>query len=139
MEPTVGDGRGHVPEPTTAGARVARVWEYLRELIQLRLGQAQGDVRSAARRMVMGVVFGAAAVVLLLLTLPLLVAALILGLATVMPAWLAALVILGVLLAVVAALLIMTRARLRRPGISVVQDLRADWEAIRQRVGEGRR
>jgi hypothetical protein len=88
--------------------------------------------------MVMGLVFGASAVVLLLLTLPLLVTVLILTLATVMPAWLAVLVVLAVLLAVVGGLLIMARARLRWPGISVVQDLRADWEAIRQKVGEGR-
>jgi len=138
MEPTAGDGRRHVQEPTTVGVRMARLWEYLRALLQLRLGQAQGDVRSTARRMVMGLVFGASAVVLLLLTLPLLVTVLILTLATVMPAWLAVLVVLAVLLAVVGGLLIMARARLRWPGISVVQDLRADWEAIRQKVGEGR-
>jgi hypothetical protein len=138
MEPGLGDGRRHAEEPSTVGGRVARLWDYLLALLRLRLRQAQGDARSAARRMVMGIVFGAAAVILLLLMIPLLVTVLILALATVMPAWLAAAVVLAVLLAVVAGLLVMARARLRWPGISLVQDLRADWEAIRQKVGEGR-
>jgi hypothetical protein len=138
MEPSVEDGRRHVEETPTVGVRAARLWEYFLALLRLRLRQAEGDARSTARRMVMGVIFGAAAVVLLLLTLPLAATTLILALATVMPAWLAALIVLAVLLAVVAGLLITARSRLRWPGISLVQDLRADWEAIRQKVGEGR-
>lgn len=128
----VGDGQ------MSAGARVARLWEHLVALLQLRLRQAQGDAKAAARSLVMGVVFGLVAAVLLLLTLPLVVTAVILALATVMPAWLAALVVLIVLLLVVAGLLIMARARLRWPGVSLIRDLRADWQAIREKVGEGR-
>src|SRR3990170_4095500 len=101
MEPSVGDGQ------MNAGARVARLWEHLVALLQMRLRQAQGDARSAARNLLMGIVFA-------LVALPLLVTTAILALAAVMPAWLAALVVLAVLLLVAAGLLIMARARLRR-------------------------
>ncbi len=129
---SMGDGQ------MNAGARVARLWEYISALLQLRLRQAQGDAKAAARRAVMGVVFGLVAVVLLLLTLPLLVTTAILALATVLPPWLAALVVLAVLLLVAAGLLLMARARLRWRGVSLIQDLRADWQAIRQKLEEAR-
>ena len=132
MEPSVGDGQ------MNAGARAARLWEHLVALLQLRLRQTQGDAKAAARNLVMGIVFALVALVLVLLTLPLAVTTVILALATVMPAWLAALVVLAVLLLVVVGLLIMARARLRWRGLSLIQDLRADWQAIRQKVGEGR-
>ena len=132
MEPIVGDGQ------MNAGARVARLWEHLVALLQVRLRQARGDAKVVGRNLVMGIVFALVALVLVLLTLPLLVTAAILALATVMPAWLAALVVLAVLLLVVVGLLIMARARLRWRGLSLIQDLRADWQAIRQKVGEGR-
>jgi protein-S-isoprenylcysteine O-methyltransferase Ste14 len=138
MGPSTGDGQGQQSERVTAGTRVARAWEYAVSLLQLRLRQAQGDARAAARRLLMGVVFGVIALVLFLLALPLLVTVLILALATVVPSWLAALIVLAVMLAVVAGLLVMARLRFRWQGISLVDDLRTDWEALRQKVGEGR-
>jgi len=74
MEPIVGDGQ------MNAGARVARLWEHLVALLQVRLRQAQGDAKAAARDLVMGIVFALVALVLVLLTLPLLVTAAILAL-----------------------------------------------------------
>jgi cytochrome c biogenesis protein CcdA len=104
----------------------------------LRLRQGQGDARAAARNALMGIMFGAIAFVLFLLALPLIVTVVILALATVMPPWLAVLIVLVVMLAVVAGLLFLARLRFRWQGISIVQDLRADWEAVRQKVGQGR-
>jgi hypothetical protein len=138
MEPSTGDGQRQQDEPVTAATRAARVWAYALSLLQLRFRQAQGDARAAARTLLMGVVFGAIALVLFLLALPLLVTVLILALATVVPAWLAALIVLVAMLAVVAGLLVLARVRFRWRGISLVQDLRADWEAVRQKVGQGR-
>lgn len=132
MDPTAGDGQ------LNAGARLGRLWEHLAALLVLRLRQAQGDARAAARRITMGIIFGMVAVVLLLLALPLVVTTAILALAIVMPAWLAALVVVGLMLLIVAVLLLLARARLRWAGMSVIQDLRADWQAIRRRVGEER-
>ena len=138
MDPTVGDGQGQKDEQATAGTRVARAWEYAVSLVQLRLRQVQGDARAAARNALMGIIFGAIAFVLFLLALPLIVTVVILALATVMPPWLAVLIVLVVMLAVVAGLLFLARLRFRWQGISIVQDLRADWEAVRQKVGQGR-
>jgi hypothetical protein len=138
MDPTVGEGRMSGAEPVNAGARVARLWDHLVALLRLRLRQAQGDASSAARRLMMGAIVALVALVLFLLTLPLLVTAVILALATVMPGWLAALVVLVLLLAVVAGLLVMARARLRWRGVSLLEDLRADWEAVRRKVREER-
>ena len=132
MEPMTGDGQ------MNAGARAGRLWGDLMALLQLRLRQAQGDAKAAARRLVIGVVFGLLALVLLLMTLPLVVTTVILALATAMPAWLAALVVVVVLLLAAAGLLLMARARLRWPGVSLIRYLRADWQAIRQRLGEER-
>jgi hypothetical protein len=138
MDPTVGDGQRQQDAQVTAATRVARAWEYAVSLVGLRLRQAQGDVRAAGRSVLMGVMFGVIAFVLFLLALPLIVTAVILALATVVPPWLAVLIVLLVMLALVAGLLLMARLRLRWQGISIVQDLRADWEAVRQKVGQGR-
>jgi protein-S-isoprenylcysteine O-methyltransferase Ste14 len=138
MDPTVGDGQRQQDAQVTAATRVARAWEYAVSLVGLRLRQAQGDVRAAERSVLMGVMFGVIAFVLFLLALPLIVTAVILALATVVPPWLAVLIVLLVMLALVAGLLLMARLRLRWQGISIVQDLRADWEAVRQKVGQGR-
>lgn len=138
MEATPGEGQRQDDQAMRVGARVAQVWDAVIALLQLRLRQAQGDTRAAVRSLLIGVVLGAVALVLSLLALPLLVTFLLLLLATVLPAWLAALIVLLAMLAVVAALLLIARLRLRWRGIGLLQDLRADWEAIRQKVGSSR-
>ena len=135
MDPSAGEEPMPADEPVRIVARLSRVWEHLVALLLLRARQARGDAGTAARNFAMGVVFGLAAVVLFLLALPLLVTTVILALATILPPWLAVLIVLGVLLLAVAALLIMARARLRRPRFGLLDDLRADWQAIRRRVG----
>src|SRR3989304_1109534 len=51
MEPIVGDGQ------MNAGARVARLWEHLVALLQVRLRQARGDAKVVGRNLVIGIVF----------------------------------------------------------------------------------
>jgi uncharacterized membrane protein YqjE len=138
MESGTAEGSRPQEPQATAGARVTRIWEYAVSLLQVRFRQAQGDARAAARNLLMGVVFGAIALVLFLLALPLVITVFILALATVVPTWLAALIVLAVVLVVVAGLLLMARLRFRWRGISIVSDLRADWDALRQKVGQGR-
>src|SRR3990172_9734566 len=106
MEPISGDGPAEPEEPMKTRVRVALLWEHISALLQLRLRQAQGDARTAARRLVMGVVFGVVALALSLLALPLLVATVILALSTLLPAWLAAFVVLVGILLIVAGLLL---------------------------------
>lgn len=121
-----------------AGARVSRLWEQVSALLQLRLRQARTDAKLGARSLITGLIFGLVGVGLLLVSLPLLVTVVILALATAMAPWLAALVVLGAILLVAAGLLLLARARLRWRGVSIVDDLRADWRAIREKVGESR-
>lgn len=124
--------------PASAGARVTRIIQNVIALLRLRLDDARGDSKRAVRRIMMGVVFGAAAVATLLTILPLLATTSILFLSQYMAAWIAAgIVLLGMLL-VGAVLGLLARSRLRWTGVSLPEDLKADWQAIKQSL-EARR
>ncbi len=117
--------------------RLRRLWQNIAALSRLRLVQARREANDTARSVLIGVVMALIALVIVLLAIPLLLTALILALAQVMPAWLAAAVVLAVALGIAAALLWSARQRLRRRRIRVLDDLRADWQAIRTRLEEG--
>jgi len=120
------------------GARVRRLGRNVVALGRLRLEEAWRDAAAAARRVAMGIVFGAVALLLILLAVPVLLTVLILVLALFLPAWAAAAVVLGTVVAAAAVFLVLARARLRRPGVALVEKVKADWEAIRAGV-EARR
>jgi len=124
--------------PVSAGVRVGRIVQNVAALLRLRFGDARSNVKASVRGLAMGAVFGLVAIVLVLLTLPLLIAMVILILSMYMPAWAAAGVVLVATLAVAAGLLLLARRRLRWTGPSLPRDLRADWEAIRERLEERR-
>lgn len=119
-----------------AGARTGRLVQNVMALLRLRFLQAQRDTKDAVRSLAMGVVLGLIALVVVLLAMPLLVAAVILALAQYLPAWLAAASILLTMLIAAAVLVVLARRRLRWLGPSIAADLRADWQAIRRHLEE---
>jgi hypothetical protein len=103
------------------------------ELLRLRGSLARSEVNRAARRALIGAALVLAALVLVMFTGPIGVVILILLLSTVMPAWAAAGVMLGVSLLVAAILLLIAR-RLLNIRLRFVADLTDDWRTIKNRV-----
>jgi NhaP-type Na+/H+ or K+/H+ antiporter len=122
----------------SAGARVARIVQNVIALLRLRLDNARQDTKRSVRRLLMGAVFAAAAVATALTVLPLLATTTILFLAQYMAAWMAAGVVLVTMLGAGAILALLARSRLRWTGVSLPEDLKADWQAIRQQLEERR-
>lgn len=115
-------------------ARAGRLAQNVAALLRARVLQARAETRSTVRRLLTGVLLGVIALVLALLAIPLLLATLILALAQILPAWLAAAVILVTMLVASAALVVLARRRLRWTGPRLAADLREDWQAIRRRL-----
>lgn len=122
----------------SAGARVARIAQSVIALLRLRLDDARQDTKRAVRRMLMGAVLAAAALATALTVMPLLATTTILFLAQYMAAWMAAGVVLLTMLVAAAILALLARNRLRWTGVSLPEDLKADWQAIRQQLEERR-
>jgi hypothetical protein len=122
--------------PVGAGARAGRIAQNVAALLRLRFQDARADVKSSFRSLAMGAVFGLAAIVLALLALPVLITTVILILSMYLPAWAAAGIVLAVMLVAVGGLFLFARSRLRWKGPSLPQELKADWEAIRERLKE---
>lgn len=122
----------------SAGARVARIAQNVTALLRLRLDDARQDTKRAVRRLLMGAVFAAAALATALTVLPLLATTTILFLAQYMAAWMAAGIVLVAMLGAAAILALLARSRLRWTGVSLPEDLKADWQAIRQQLEERR-
>lgn len=134
------DGMSTQPDgaPVAAGARLGRIAQNVAALLRLRLGDVRADVTSSVRGMAMGAAFGLAALVLVLMALPLLVTMAIFILAMYIPSWAAAGIMLLVVLIAAAVLLLIARRRLRWRGPSVIADLREDWASIQAGLEERR-
>ena len=122
--------------PVGAGARAGRIAQNVAALLRLRFQDARADVKSSFRSLAMGAAFGLAAIVLALLALPVLITMVVLILSMYLPAWAAAGIVLAVMLVAVGGLFLFARSRLRWKGPSLPQELKADWEAIRERLKE---
>jgi len=122
----------------SAGTRVARIVQNVIALLRLRLDDARQDTKRAVRRVLMGAVFAAAAFATSLTVLPLLATTSILFLAQYVAAWMAAGIVLVTMLGAAAILALLARSRLRWTGVSLPEDLKADWQAIRQQLEERR-
>ncbi len=121
------------PEHSEAvGTVLTRLLQQVGALLEARLRLARADARALARDLVTAVILLVAAAILLLLMVPVAAAVLILVLAEVLPAWLATAVVLAAMAAVAVVLVAAARVRLRRRRLTLLQDLREDWRAIRQ-------
>lgn len=122
----------------SVGTRLGRIAQNVIALLRLRLDDARQDTKRAVRRLLMGAVFAAAALATALMVLPLLVTTTILVLSQYMAAWMAAGIVLLTTLGAAAILALLARSRLRWTGVSLPEDLKADWQAIRQGLEEER-
>ncbi len=122
---------------SSVAGRLTRLRQNIAALVRLRLLQARREANDTVRSVLISLVMILVAFVLTLFAIPLLLTALILALAQVMPAWLAAAIVLIAALIIAAAFLWSAQRRIRRKRIRVLDDLRADWQAIRRRLEEG--
>ncbi len=112
---------------------VSRLLTHIAELIRLRGELARSEVKSAGRRALLGAGLAVAAFVLIVTCGPIAVVVLILVLSTVMPAWAAAALTLGVTLLIAGILLLVAR-RLLTVRLRFVSDVKEDFQTIRSRV-----
>ncbi len=134
-----GATRAHVaPEPATAstGELIGQLTEQVSRLARDEARLAQAEVTRKAKRLGVGAgLFGGAGVVAVL-GLAVLVSAAVLGLAEVLPGWLAALIVAVVLFAVAAVLALVGRKRVAQASpllpAQAIAGLKADVAAVKQ-------
>ncbi|HEX8629591.1 MAG TPA: phage holin family protein [Catenuloplanes sp.] len=126
------------PRSASTGALVSQVAQQVSRLVRYELALARAELAPKAKRAGIGAgLFGAAGVFALYGVATLLVA-LVLGLAVVMPAWLAGLVVTTVLFVATAVLAVLGRRRVKRAMPLVPQEtmrsVRADLDEVRARA-----
>jgi membrane protein YdbS with pleckstrin-like domain len=114
------------------GTVISRLLQQLVALLELRVRVTRDEVRAVVRDLLAAAILLAVALILLLLMVPVAVAVVILVLAAVLPPWLATALVLAAMMVVVVVLGALARVRLRRRRLTLLQDLREDWRAIRQ-------
>lgn len=121
----------------TLNTRVRRLLENLVALLRARLEQAQQEGRALVRDVITGVLLILAALLLLVLVLPIAVVTVILALAEVLPAWAATGLVLLAMVLAAAGLFLTARARFRRRRLQFWRGLREDAQMVR-RLLEGK-
>lgn len=118
-------------------ARVVRLTQNVAALLRTRVELTQQEVRLAGRDLIISLIAVLIALLLVLLAVPVAIAMLILALAQVLPPWLATGAVLLAMLAVVGGLLLVARAHLRRPRLTLLTGLKEDWRTIREHLERG--
>lgn len=131
------DTRPDAPQdPRSLGRLVGDLSEQASRLVRAEIGLAKAEVAAKAQQMGIGAGLLAGAGVLALYTLTAFIATAILGLATVLPAWLAALIVSVVLLLVTAALALLGVKHVKKGTPPVperaMENLQEDVETVKK-------
>jgi len=139
QEPSTGGGhaRPRPDEHASIATLVIRLSEQITRLVKAEIALAIDELSTRAKRTGLGVGLFAAAAGVGFFAFAALIATAILGLATVVPAWAAGLIVSGVLVAITAALAVIGRQQVaagRSTSSNLVENLKSDVEAVRKGV-----